>query len=455
MAARTERHLFAAACVLAVSCFAGPASAADTWTDPFPGVRHLHRETSNQNIHVVRVDLCAAGVSFRATKPDEKGKQTSVFASSVGAQAAVNGDFFKSGFVLERGIGVGDGVAWPIGTPEDVSVGQLAFGDGRLELIPDFVLQNVEPWMKQVVGGRPTVLLDGKGTDTSGHPNLCQRHPRTAVGLTKDKKVLLIGVVDGRATTRIGMTCNELGDFMKELGAYNAMNFDGGGSSTMWIQGQGVLNNPTDGSERTVANHLAIFAKGQGAATACSSPPIGKIEASCSKGITGWVRDAAEPVEIDLTFDAKPGTTLAKVQTVEATQKRADTCNDAGVCGLGFQLSIPNELRDGKSHLAWATFKGRPADVLGGGPATFTCGEAQVPENDAGTYDAGSPARDDDHVDHVDHVERDAGTDSPSETSGVESCQTAPVRAGGLFARAALGLLVGVLLERMRRRSGR
>ena len=56
------------------------------------------------------------------------------------------------------------------------------------------------------------------------------------------------------------MTLAELADFMLKLGCEEALNFDGGGSSTMYVAGQGVVNSPSDGVERTVGNHLAVYA---------------------------------------------------------------------------------------------------------------------------------------------------------------------------------------------------
>ncbi|WP_394835097.1 phosphodiester glycosidase family protein [Pendulispora rubella] len=266
------KYLIIPALVAVGLASAGTAAAEDTWTDPFPGVRHLHRVTTepNQNIHVLEVDLCQDGISFRATKFDERGQRTSDFGSSVEAQAAVNGDFFVSGFGLERGIAVGDGEPWPPSNiPDDPSTGQVAIGENRLELIPDWVVQETEDWMHEVVGGRPTVLREGAIPDTSGHATLCKRNPRTAIGLSEDRRTLFIAVVDGRATTRVGMTCTELGELMQDLGAHDALNLDGGGSSTMWLEGEGVLNYPTDGRERTVGNHLALMASGEGPAQAC------------------------------------------------------------------------------------------------------------------------------------------------------------------------------------------
>lgn len=78
------------------------------------------------------------------------------------------------------------------------------------------------------------------------------RHPRTAVAYN-DNYIFFV-VVDGRSTVSVGMTYEELGNFCKNvLGATNGVNQDGGGSSTIWVNGV-VKNSPSDGSERLVAN---------------------------------------------------------------------------------------------------------------------------------------------------------------------------------------------------------
>lgn len=72
-------------------------------------------------------------------------------------------------------------------------------------------------------------------------------HPRTAIGITSDGKVLFV-TVDGRAPANaVGMSTELLARFMKVIGAEYAMNLDGGGSTTMWIKGKGVVNHPSDG----------------------------------------------------------------------------------------------------------------------------------------------------------------------------------------------------------------
>lgn len=93
-------------------------------------------------------------------------------------------------------------------------------------------------------------------------------HPRTAVGYSKNGRYLYLVVVDGRQPFYSdGITIKELADLMISLGAQYAMNLDGGGSSTMVVEGKDgnprVLNSPVDDflprQERPVANHLGIY----------------------------------------------------------------------------------------------------------------------------------------------------------------------------------------------------
>ena len=87
-------------------------------------------------------------------------------------------------------------------------------------------------------------------------------HPRTAVGIDADGRRLLILVVDGRSSASRGYTMVELADMMTALGAENAINLDGGGSSTMYTRtgtgAMGIVNEPSDGSERLVPNALGV-----------------------------------------------------------------------------------------------------------------------------------------------------------------------------------------------------
>lgn len=100
------------------------------------------------------------------------------------------------------------------------------------------------------------------------------RHPRTAAGLTADNRLILI-TVDGRTEMAAGMSCEELAQTMDQLGCVDALNYDGGGSTTLWGAGEpfnGVLNYPSDnslydhGGERSCANAIAVIAPATGPA---------------------------------------------------------------------------------------------------------------------------------------------------------------------------------------------
>ncbi|MEJ5253197.1 MAG: phosphodiester glycosidase family protein [Chthonomonadetes bacterium] len=121
-------------------------------------------------------------------------------------------------------------------------------------------------WAQAVmaVGGGPwlvregTVLVDAprQGFQSGFSDN---RHPRTAVGITADGKLLLV-TVDGRQPMAGGMTLHELARLMIDLGATDAINLDGGGSTTLAVRGGLVINSPSEGKQRPVANSVVVFA---------------------------------------------------------------------------------------------------------------------------------------------------------------------------------------------------
>jgi len=105
------------------------------------------------------------------------------------------------------------------------------------------------------VGGDPILLLDGAPTPVCVS---CARQPRTAVGVTADGKILLV-VIDGRQPRwSRGATLGELRTILRDLGAVDALNLDGGGSSEMVVEGE-VVNRPSDGRERRITNAVLIL----------------------------------------------------------------------------------------------------------------------------------------------------------------------------------------------------
>lgn len=112
--------------------------------------------------------------------------------------------------------------------------------------------------LKEAVGGSAKFLNNGV---VQG--NWPERHPRSALGFNADTTKFYFVTVDGRQSTSAGMTLTELGDFMLGIGAYNALNLDGGGSTTLVVHNE-VVNSPSDGSgERSVANALMLVSNKQ------------------------------------------------------------------------------------------------------------------------------------------------------------------------------------------------
>ncbi|MEU0134642.1 phosphodiester glycosidase family protein [Streptomyces sp. NPDC006296] len=117
---------------------------------------------------------------------------------------------------------------------------------------------------RTAVGGRELLVVDGVAQNHDGEGNDTAA-PRTAVGFSEDGRTMQVVTVDGRQTDSGGVTLTELGVMMRRAGSYSALNLDGGGSSTLVARPPGsdalqVENSPSDGSERTVPNGLALTA---------------------------------------------------------------------------------------------------------------------------------------------------------------------------------------------------
>lgn len=120
------------------------------------------------------------------------------------------------------------------------------------------------------MGGGSIIVQNGEVTLTNIHSEGI--HPRTGIGVTQDQSQLLLVTVDGRSSSFKGIDQKMFGSLMKELGAYQAMNLDGGGSTTMAISPRDgspstVVNNPSDGNPRAVVNGVAIV----------SNDPVGPL----------------------------------------------------------------------------------------------------------------------------------------------------------------------------------
>lgn len=150
--------------------------------------------------------------------------------------------------LFANGVGLlvsnGEVLATPHGKKAKGVPALIVRNDGSADLIT-FKQGDDPKGIKLAVSGFSFILADGKVLQ-----NDKPLHPRTFYGLSKDKKTLYIGVVDGRqAGFSEGVTCNEGGQLMKYLGADLAVNMDGGGSTTL-VAGKGkdckLVNSPSD-----------------------------------------------------------------------------------------------------------------------------------------------------------------------------------------------------------------
>ena len=242
-----------------------PALFAD-WRTVAPGVDYQEFREETIDIHVSRVDLSNDQIEVIASRESEKGTRVSDLAHLEHAVVAINGDYFDEKF-SPIGITVG-----PCGEWEDVKKtrreGLLVLGSqkGRITRPSETKLTDTpEEWVETAMSGWPSLIVDCEvlsPTELPGSDAFTRApHPRTAVGLTADRKTLFLVVADGRRTGVPGLTLAQLGEFMhSRLNACSALNLDGGGSSAMWVSDR-IVNRPADGVERRVGDHLAVVLK--------------------------------------------------------------------------------------------------------------------------------------------------------------------------------------------------
>ena len=110
--------------------------------------------------------------------------------------------------------------------------------------------------IQQLIGGSDHIIMqNGQFMD-----DWAERHPSTAIGFNADSTRLYFVVVDGRHMSSIGVKLSEMKGIFEALGAVNAVNLDGGGSSCILVNDE-VLNHPSDGPVRAVGNGCLFVSK--------------------------------------------------------------------------------------------------------------------------------------------------------------------------------------------------
>lgn len=231
-----------------------------------------------QNIHVLELELIKLRESLiiDMASSDSILYPTSYFADSNGAIAAINGGFFniKDGgsvtFLEDEGKQISHR-SWKGDKEPDQKTNFNAAliltksGELKIEAIKsskEYLTSNNEEW---VFTAGPMLLRNGKKSDLLEGSFIIKKHPRTALCL-KENSILLI-TVDGRHEQAKGASLPELQNFLLSLKCIDAMNLDGGGSTTLWMNTKdhkGVVNCPSDNKkfdnkgERKVANIILI-----------------------------------------------------------------------------------------------------------------------------------------------------------------------------------------------------
>lgn len=260
---------------------------------PWRGVVYTFEKRARppEEIHTVVIDLGKFRVRTAPAGPDPDGPgkwQTVLMPTSQIAEReyfdiAVNGDFFaiprrkdaegeaaqklfENGVpALATGAAMTDGKTWS--TSEKARQCLVVYRNGKVRL-EEATVPPPNAW--HVICGRDFLVAQGKAqfTDegvTYKPGEFRNVNPRTAVGLDKKGKKLFLLVVDGRSEASKGMTYGQLAAEMVRLGAYTAINLDGGGSSTLVMRdAKGrlqVMNKPSDKKERAVANALGLTLK--------------------------------------------------------------------------------------------------------------------------------------------------------------------------------------------------
>ena len=189
--------------------------------------------------------------------------KTSVTAAENNAILAVNGDYYganSSGYVIRNGVVYRDSVR------EDASNGDLAiYKDGSFEIIYEDQVsadQLVQDGVVNLLAFGPSLVENGEiSVDTNTEVGQAMSsNPRTAIGIIDENHYIII-VSDGRTSESKGLSLYQMAEVMKSYGVKTAYNLDGGGSSTLYFNGQ-VINKPTTGgskiSERAVSDIVYI-----------------------------------------------------------------------------------------------------------------------------------------------------------------------------------------------------
>ena len=238
-----------------------------SYSDGNISVNLTEKTVNDTQIYVADVTLSSADYLKTALAQNSYGTnvtaKTSVTAAENNAILAVNGDYYganSSGYVIRNGVVYRDSVR------EDASNGDLAiYKDGSFKIIYENQIsadQLVQDGVVNLLAFGPSLVENGEisvGINTEVGQAMAS-NPRTAIGIIDENHYIIV-VSDGRTSESKGLSLYQMAEVMKSYRVKTAYNLDGGGSSTLYFNGQ-VINKPTTGgskiSERAVSDIVYI-----------------------------------------------------------------------------------------------------------------------------------------------------------------------------------------------------
>lgn len=220
---------------------------------------------NDTDIHVADVTVSSSEYLKTAFAQSSYGRnvteKTSDIAESVNAILAINGDYYgaqESGYVIRNGVIYR-------ATAKSGNEDLVIYADGSFEIIDEDDItaeELLEKGAQNVLAFGPALVEKGSVSVTESEEvgKAMASNPRTAIGIINENHYVFV-VADGRTSDNEGLSLYELAEFMESLGVQTAYNLDGGGSSTMYFNGQ-IINKPTtNGSsikERSVSDIVYI-----------------------------------------------------------------------------------------------------------------------------------------------------------------------------------------------------
>lgn len=227
-------------------------------------------------VHVVEIDLNAPGIGFLVTSPTQNNEflsqTTGNFLQATNLQVAINGSFYNE----TRDPNVLDPIGLVVSNGEVVKNGRFSWPTLCISSTNTATIHSSETCpadTQHAIAGNVRLVQDGQAINPRsmrfpGRSNAFWQQPRTAVALNQSGDTLWLVVVDGRQPNYSeGLTLEQLAQFLVTLGAYEALNLDGGGSSTLvsesWM-GVKTLNSPIHNGiptrQRPIPTHLGVYA---------------------------------------------------------------------------------------------------------------------------------------------------------------------------------------------------